>query len=70
MTQSVWYHSKTMTCTKAKPAPFMLSREDIERSKHERDESLISPFGQLRANENFRRCASYCSQKFVFGGVL
>jgi hypothetical protein len=49
-----------MIRTKAKLAPFILSRELVERSKPERDESSISPpstmlrtgFDKLRANGN------------------
>jgi hypothetical protein len=37
---------------KTKLAQFMLSRELVERSKHERDESSISPLDKLRANGN------------------
>jgi hypothetical protein len=43
-----------MIRTKAKLAPFMLSREHVERSKPERDEFSISPFDKLRANGNIR----------------
>jgi hypothetical protein len=50
-----------MIRTKARLDPFMLSREFVERSKHGRDESSISPsstmlrtgFDKLRANGKF-----------------
>jgi hypothetical protein len=51
----------------SKPRPFMLSCEPVEQSKHERDESSISPhstmlrpgFDMLRAKGHFRLYAYY-----------